>query len=120
MREGAERLLKVSYGLTMGRPRHGFFPSLPAVRQGLGPQLAAQGMVRQAFDLLGHAVASERFENLHDTGVEHTPPLLEQPPIGHLMRQGVLESVGLFWEEARLVEKLGRLEVREAAVERRL
>ena len=24
--------------------------------------------------------------------MEHTPPLLEQPPIGHLMRQGVLEG----------------------------
>ena len=35
-----------------------------------------------------------------------------------LMRQGVLEGVGLVGEEARLVEKLGRLEVRQAAMQR--
>ena len=120
MREDAEGLLEVPYGLAVGRPHHSLLPSLPTVRQGLGPQLAPQGMVRQAFNLLSHAVFGERFENLHDAGMKHTPPLLEQPPIGHLMRQGVLEGVGMFREEARLVEKLGRLEVRQAVVERRL
>src|SRR5262245_26167135 len=108
MREDAERLLEVLSGLTISRPRHGLLPRLPAVRQGLGPTLAAQGMVRQPVDLLSYVASSKRFESLHDAGVEHTSPLLEQPPIGHLVRQGVLEGVGMVWEEARLVEKLGR------------
>src|SRR5262249_26138320 len=60
MRQGAECLLAGCHGLTISRPCHGFLPSLPAVRQRLRPQLAAQGMVRQAFCLLGHAVSSER------------------------------------------------------------
>src|SRR5215470_1395569 len=77
-------------------------------------------MVRQALDLLGYAVSNERFESLHDAGVEHTPPLLEHPPIGYLMRQGMFEGVGMFREEMRLIEELGRLKMCEAAVQRGL
>ena len=44
----------------------------------------------------------------------------QQRLIGHLLRQGVLEGVGALWEEARLVEELGRLEVCQAAIQRRL
>ena len=69
MREGAERLLEVPHGLAVGRPRHGLLPRLPAVRQGLVPHLPPQGMVRQAFDLLGHPVPGERLKGLDDPGV---------------------------------------------------
>ena len=58
--EGTERLLEGPHGLAVGRPRHGLLPRLPAVRQGLVPHLAPQGMVGQAFDLLGHPVPGER------------------------------------------------------------
>ena len=37
---------------------------LPAVGDGLGPHLAPQGMLRQAFDLLGCPVGRERLEGL--------------------------------------------------------
>src|SRR5215471_6212092 len=40
MRESAQCLLKISHGLTIGRPLHGFVPCLPTVCQGLGPHLA--------------------------------------------------------------------------------
>ena len=53
MREGTERLLEVRDGLAVSRPCHALLPRLPAVRQGLGPHLAPQGMVRQALHLLG-------------------------------------------------------------------
>ena len=39
MREGTERLLEVLHGLAVGRPRQSLLPRLPAVRQGLGPDL---------------------------------------------------------------------------------
>ena len=103
MREGAERLLEVPHGLAVGRPRQGLLPCLPAVCQGLVPHLAPQGMVRQAFDLLGHPVPDERFEGLDDAGMQHPPPLLEQAAVGHLMGQGVLEGVLVVGKEARLV-----------------
>ena len=120
MREGAERLLEVPHGLAVGRPRHGLLPRLPAVGQGLVPHLAPQGMVGQPFDLLGQPVAGERLEGLDDAGMERAPPLLQQAAVGHLVGEGVLEGVLELGEEARLVEELGRLEVREAAVQRRL
>ena len=67
--EGAERLLEGLHGLAIGRPCHGLLPRLPAVRQGLVPHLASQGMMRQAFDLLGHPVPGERLKGLDDPGV---------------------------------------------------
>ena len=52
--------------------------------------------------------------------MQRPPPLLEQAAVGHLVRQGVLEGVVLLGEEPRLVEELGRLQVRQTAVQRRL
>ena len=74
--------------------------------------------MRQAFDLLGHPVPGKRFQGLDDAGMQHPPPLLQETAVGHLVRQGVLEGVLALGKEARLVEKLGRLEVRQAAVQR--
>src|SRR4029453_10388195 len=50
MWEGTERLLEILHGFAVGRSRHGLFPRLPAVRQGLSPHLTPQSMVRQPFD----------------------------------------------------------------------
>src|SRR5262249_31944543 len=82
MRESTERLLEVSHGLAVGRPRHGLLSRLPAVCQGLVPHFTPQGVVRQAFDLLGQSVGIENFHSVHDTGMQDPPPLLEQTAIG--------------------------------------
>jgi hypothetical protein len=55
-------------------------------------------MVRQVLDLLGQSVGREAFEGLHNVGVQHAPAFLQQAAIGHLVGQGVLESVGMFRE----------------------
>ena len=134
MREGAERLLEVPHGLAVGRPPHGLLPRLPAVRQGLVPHLAPQGMVGQAFDLvwvlpsgrkalrlrihLGYLVSAERFEALDNPGVEHPSPLQQEAAVGHLVCQGMLEGIFALREQPRLVEKLGGLQARQAALQR--
>ena len=69
MREGCQGLLEVSHGLAVGRARQSLLPRLPAVRQGLVPHLAPQGMMRQPVDLLGYPVSDERLEGLNDPGV---------------------------------------------------
>ncbi len=74
----------------------------------------------QAFDLLGQAVPGERLEGLDNAGMERPPPLLEEAPIGDLVGEGVLEGVFVLGKEARLVEELGRLEMRERAMQCRL
>ena len=91
--EGAERLLKGPHRLTGGRPRHGLLPRLAAVRQGLVPHLAPQGMVGQPFHLLGQPVPGERLQGRDDAGVQRAPPLLEQHLVGHLLGEGVREGV---------------------------
>ena len=77
-------------------------------------------MVRQAFDLLGHPVPGERLQGLDDAGMQRAPPLLQEAAIGHLVGEGVLEGVLALGEEPRLIEKLGGLQVGQAAVERLL
>jgi hypothetical protein len=59
MREGTKRLLEVSYGLAVGRPRQGFLPRLSAIYQGLGPHLAPQGVMGQVFDLLAQPLGRQ-------------------------------------------------------------
>ena len=108
--EGAERLLEVPHGLAVGRPRQGLLPRLPAVRQGLGPHLPPQGMMGQPFDLLGHPVPGERLQGLNDAGMQGPPPLLQEAPVGHLVRESMLEGVLVLREETRLVEKFSGLE----------
>ena len=54
VREGLKRLLEGGHGLAERRAVDGPGAGLLAVGQGLLPDLTPQGMVRQAFDLLGH------------------------------------------------------------------
>ena len=93
---------------------------LPPVGHGLVPHRAPEGVQGQGLDLIGQALGSETFEGRHDAGMEHAPPLLEHTAIGDLVRQGMLEGVLVLREESRLVEELGRLEVRESAMQCRL
>jgi hypothetical protein len=93
---------------------------LPAVTQGLVPHLTPHGVVGQPVDLLGQATGIESLDSLDDAGVEHATSLLEQLPIGHLVGEGVLEGVGMFGEQARLIQKLGGLQVGQAMLENRL
>jgi hypothetical protein len=75
-------------------------------------------MVRQALDLLGHPVPGECFKGLDNPGVEHPSPLQQEAAVGHLVRQGMLEGIFALWEKPRLVEKLGGLQARQAALQR--
>src|SRR5215510_724136 len=88
------------------------------VRDGLLPDLAAEGMVGEPFDPLGQALRSEVLEGLHNARVQGTPTLLQQAAVGHLMGQGVLEGILALGKEARLVEELGSLQVGETAMQR--
>ena len=48
------------------------------------------------------------------------PPLLEEAAVGHLVREGVLKGILPLREQARLIEELGPLELRQTAVQRLL
>jgi hypothetical protein len=74
MWEGAECLLEILCSLAVGGPRYRLLSCLPAVRQGLVPHLAPQGMMGQTFDLLDYPVPSKRLKGFNDAGVQHSPP----------------------------------------------
>jgi hypothetical protein len=74
-------------------------------------------MVGQAFDFLGHLIPDERLQGLYDADMEYPPPLLEEAAVGHLLGEGVLESVDQLGKQTRLVQKLGILEMHEPQAE---
>src|SRR5262249_11675629 len=81
------------------------------VTEGLLPDLAPQGMVRQPFYLLGEAVGIEAFDGLHNPGVVGTPLLREQTAVGYLLRERVLKGVFELRKETRRIQKFGTLQV---------
>ena len=120
VREGLEGLLEGGHRLAERGAVVGPGAGLLAVGHGLVPHLAPQGMVRQAFDLLGHPLGRERLEGLDQARVQPPPPLQQEAAVGHLVRQGMLEGVFRLGEQAGLIQELRRLQVRQAAVQRRL
>jgi hypothetical protein len=89
-------------------------PGLLAVGHSLVPYLTPQGVVGQAFDLLGQAIGSEAFEGLDNARMQHPPPLQQEAAVCHLVRQGMLERVLDPGKEASLIEELRGLQVSEA------
>jgi hypothetical protein len=57
-------------------------------------------MVREPFNLVIQTVGMQRFQNLDKACVQRPSPFLKQTPVGHLVRQGMLEGVDLFGKEA--------------------
>src|SRR5262247_4004201 len=70
--------------------------------------------MRQAFDVLREPLRVQRLDRLDDASVQSSPPVLEDAPVGHLVRERMLEGVFKVREDARLVEELGRLEVTQS------
>src|SRR5262249_59677830 len=67
----------------------------------------------RARDALPEASAVQRPAAVAPPRRERAPPLVKEPAIRHLMREGVLEGEFLIWEELGLVEELGRLQMLE-------
>src|SRR5215469_15804933 len=65
--------------------------------------------MRQAFDLLREPLRVQRLDRRDDASVQSAPPVLQDAPVGRLVREGVLEGVFEVREDARLVQELGGL-----------
>ena len=115
-----EGLLKGGHRLAERGPVVGPGTGLPAVGDGLLPDLPPQSMVRQAFNLLGSPLGRERLKGLDNARVQPPPPLQQKATVGHLVRQGMPEGVLLLGKQTGLIQEFRRLEVRQAAVQRRL
>jgi hypothetical protein len=49
--------------------------------------------------------------------MQRSPPLMQETIVGHFVGQGVLEGILVVGKETRLVQELGLLEVRQAAMQ---
>jgi len=68
-------------------------------------------VVGQPVDMLDQAVRIEPLDRLRDPAMEGATSVLEQTAVGHLVGEGVLEGVLQVREQARLVQKLGLVQV---------
>ena len=112
--KGRERLLETRPRFSVCRALDRLDARLPEVGCRFPPCLGPKRVMREPVDPFGHAVCTQLFEDHHTPGVQRAPPFLEEAAIGHLVGEGVLERVFELREEARLIEKLGGLEVGQA------
>jgi hypothetical protein len=68
-------------------------------------------MVGESLDLFAELVSIERLDGLDNPGVEGSPRLLLEAPIGDLVRERMLEGGGKLGKQASLIEELGPLQV---------
>src|SRR5499427_9893907 len=68
----------------------------------------------QAFNLFREPLRVQRLDRLDDASVQSSPPVLQDAPVGHLVRERMLEGVFEVREDARLVEELGSLEMTQS------
>ena len=107
------RLLQAGHRLAVGRAGECLGPGLPEVRDRLLPHLASPGVVGQPLDVFGQPAGIGALDGADDGGVEGVAPVLEQGAVGDFMGERMLEGVLGIREEPCLVEKLGRLQMRE-------
>jgi hypothetical protein len=68
-------------------------------------------VVGQPLGLLDDALGPEPFDGLGDAGMESALPVVEQPLVRRLVREGVLERVLEVRKDPGLVEELRGLQV---------
>src|SRR5262249_7046314 len=91
---------------------------LPAVGDGLIPDLAADRMVGHPLHLLAESpIAVEALEGADYPSMEEPPLLVEKAAVDHVVSQCVLEGVFDLGKEAGLVEELRGLETPERRVQ---
>src|SRR5262249_38618017 len=113
-----DRLLEVGSRLRVGRARHRLRARLPAVGDGLIPDLAADRVVGQRFHLLAESLAAvEALEGADYPSMEEPPLLVEKSAVDHVVSECMLEGVLDLRQEAGLVDELRGLETPERRVQ---
>src|SRR5262245_37818222 len=108
--EDPQSLLEPGAGLRKRRARGRPEAGLTEIRYRLLPQVAPDGVMGEALDLLAKAVAVEHLDGLDRPRMQYSPPLLQESPVRHLVREGVLECVFEVGEQLCLVQKFSSLQ----------
>jgi hypothetical protein len=115
--QGYQSVLNAGDRLALSRTTHRKRGGPAEVSDGLNPTLAADSVIGEPINLLERAVACRRFQDLEDSSVQNAPLVLQQAAVGHFVRERVLERIFELTTKTRLVEELGRLEVRQPPVQ---
>jgi hypothetical protein len=118
--DGHQGIVVREDGLLERRARDRFVPGLAEVVRGCLPLLRPEGMMTQAVNVLDEPIGVEALDGREDLAVETATPVLEQAPVGHLVRERMLERVLEIREEACLVQELGGLEAAGQAASSRV
>ena len=102
------------------RAFHGALPSLLPIGHGRFGASCLRVVMRQQFGLGEDRLGKLGLEHLGHLLMDLLPCARQQRLIGHLLGEGVLEGVDQLGEEARFVEELGGLELREGRMQGRL
>src|SRR5215813_14641022 len=114
MAEGHQRLLEAAHRLSVSRARQGLGAGLPVINNGLLPTFALYGVVGEPLDVLGDPIPIRTFDGADDASVKGLAPVLRHGAVGDFMSERVLERVRGIRKEARLVQELGRAQMRES------
>src|SRR5690349_25067614 len=101
----------------MGRALDRLVGGTEEIVYGLVPQLAGQGMVGKALDLLVEPAAINLLDGTHEFDMEGAAAFLEYAAIDHFVGQRVLEAVLLIRRQARLEQELRGLQRGQGVVE---
>src|SRR5215510_11883245 len=120
MRDRREGLLETADGLAVGRATRRPGSRLTKIRDGLGPYLAAHGVMRELIGLLGEAIGILPLDRLHDRSVQLAAPIRKQARVGDLVREHVRERVLTLGVLLRLLDELGVTQRSHARLETRV
>src|SRR5262249_31401324 len=99
----------------VSRTQQRFAPSLPQISDGLVPNLTLDSVMGAPLDLGAQGIWGEPLERLEDSPVQLATSILRKAFIRDLVGERVLEGVLEVWRDSRLVKKLHRLKLVEAA-----
>src|SRR5262249_47982829 len=91
--EDIECLFEVGGSLPVGRAPDGFGAGLTEVADGVLPQFALDGVVREPLDVLGEVLRIERLDPLPEATGERWWAGGREVSVGPLVGEGVLEGV---------------------------
>src|SRR5262245_16487960 len=103
--------------LRIGRALHGTLASALPVRDSLDVQSRRRVVLRKHCRFGLHRHRKPFLEYLGNLLMNLLPGAVQQRLIRYLLGEDVLEGIGLFWNQAGLIEEFGSLQVPETASE---
>ena len=110
-----QRLLKERGRLAAGGAGDRLVRGLVQILHPVALHLASQGVMRELLDVLAETVGVQVLDGADDGPVQRLPALAQEPAVGDVVRQRVLERVLELGKQSRLVQELTGLEASEAA-----